>query len=263
MAETSSKTKSSTEKLNFYLLLGIVAFLLLSAIVHYATPVYQARRALNQAENQLQKGLGSVAADTIDPFRHQYVAQERSCRILLKAYYQVKNADRLEWTAQSCLDAGVDIPEVYLGWAAARELFNHDNEAVQILTGAAQKFDRAPAVFYELAQIYRRNKQDEVAVEAYFRAMERDPGDQQLAVNVLAYCMDLKRYEDAKKIAEKVKTLSTDNFEVKLMIARAFIKGGEPKSAEPLVESARAILATKDDATKKRVQQAYSDVLSK
>lgn len=221
----------------------------------------KANRALKKADEQLIAGRGALAAETLDPYRHVIKKDERACKIMISAYYAAHTADRLEWASQACIEAGNELPESYLGLAAAKEFTQRDQEALQILNNAVEKFPDTPDMVYRLGQVLRRNKRDDGAVSAFKEAMRRAPQNQQLALEVLDYLAFLERWQDAAQIARNLKSMQTENPEIKLLLARSLQRGGSPDESRGLVAEAQALLV-KTPRFKEAIEKAYADVLN-
>ena len=234
------------------------AFVLVGMI--YGAFLIQTHFVVKKAEAQLQKGFGALAAETLDSYRFRLRGQEKTCRTLISAYYQSRRLDRLEWAAQACLESGLEMPEAYLGLATVRELTGREGEALQLLSGVLGKFEKIPDIYYEIAQILRRNKRDNEAAAAYMKASERAPENNQFALETLQYLSSLQKWPEARLVADRLKNIQTDNPEVKLFVARALLKGGDRKAAEPLIASARELIEKKPES-KAAFEKAYPDVL--
>ncbi len=220
----------------------------------------RAKRALALAETQLQKGFGALAAETADRYREQLSRQEKGCQVLCAAYFDARRTDRLEWMAQACIENGVELPDVYVALAAARELTGRDNDAIAILNSAATKFEKSPDPFYRLAQIFRRLKRNDAAAAGFTEAMKRAPDNGQLALEAMDFLVSLDKWADAKQIADRIRGAKTDNATVKLLLARVYKRTGDPTSAEALANEARALLSAKPDQ-KEALERAFADVL--
>jgi tetratricopeptide (TPR) repeat protein len=217
------------------------------------------RRAASRAEELLRKGFGAVAADTVDCHRYRLTGSAANCKILIAAYFQSRRVERLEWASQACLEAGHEIPEDYIGLAATREWTGRAQEALQILSEGASKFDKIPDVYYTLAQFFQRNKQDDAAVNAFKQALARAPQDNALAIEALQFFANAKKWSDGKQIAEQLKTVQTDNPEVKVFLARFLIKNGNKAGAKELLDQANELVKAKPEV-RKQLEDRYPDV---
>lgn len=216
---------------------------------------------LTEAEAEIKKGFTALAAETIDPVRDALTSSARGCRALVDAYYGARRPDRLEWASQACITAGVETPEIYLGLAAARELTDRDNEALQLLQTAARKFDKSPDPLYRIAQILRRNKKDSDAADVLLKASERAPENNQLVMEAMEQLAIANRWNEARRMADKIKSVETDSPEIKLLIARALLKGGDPDGARAVVAQARTLMSKRPEI-KAALEQVYGDVLN-
>jgi tetratricopeptide (TPR) repeat protein len=213
-----------------------------------------------KADAQLQKGFGALAAETLDSYRFRLRGKEKSCRLMIAAYYQARRLDRLEWAAQACLESGLEMPEAYLGLATVREMTGREGEALQLLNGILSKFEKIPDIYYEMAQILRRNKKDNEAAAAYMKASERAPENNQFALETLQYLTSLQKWPEAHAVADRLKNIKTDNPEVKLFVARVLLKGGDKAAAEPLIAAARELINKKPES-KAAFEKSYPELL--
>lgn len=221
---------------------------------------YLENRALKTAESQLQRGFPAVAMETLEDYRHSLVDEAESCVTMINTYFQARRVDKLEWVSQACLEAGQDIPEAYLGAAAAHELAGRTGDALTLLDRVAPKFDKIPDIYYRMAQILKRLERKEEAVMAYKKASERAADNQQLTLEALQYFASLERWNDAKLMAVKLKDAKTENPEVKLFIARALLKGGDQEAARKLAGEAKELVKDKPQL-KTVLEKNYSDVM--
>lgn len=241
----------------------IVAPLVVLAVVCasvYGVCALRTKLAIRKAEAALLKGFGAVAADVIDERRHEAVRFEKGCPVMLGAYYQTRRADMLEWAGQACLEAGREIPEVFLALAAAREFTGRDQEALRILGGVAGRFDKIPDIYYRMAQILQRNKQNDAAAATLIRAAERAGNNNQIVLDAVQFLSGIQKWAEAKQLADKLKGTATDDPEVKLVLARALKNGGDAPGAQLLVDQAKGIIAAKPEF-KQAIEQAYPDLL--
>jgi hypothetical protein len=221
----------------------------------------RAHLRLTEAEAQIKKGFTALAAETIDPVRNELTTSPRGCTALMGSYFGAHRADRLEWAAQACITAGVETTDTYIGLAAAKELVGRDGEALQLLQQVTQKFTKSPDPLYRIAQILRRNKKEAEAADVLLKATEIAPDNNQLAMETMEQLSTLQRWSDARHLADKIKAVETDNPEVKLLIARALLKGGDAGGAQTVVAQARTLLEKKPEM-KGALERAYGDVLN-
>lgn len=215
---------------------------------------------LTEAEAQLKKNFAALASESLEPVRYELTSSVRGCQTLVAAYFGAHKADRLEWAAQACISAGIETSDMYVGLAAARELTGQDAEALKILTQVAQKFDKSPDPLYRIAQIYRRNKKDDEATAMLMKAAELAPTNNQLSMEALEALSAAKHWQEARKMADRIKAVESDSIEVKLVIARALLNGGDKEGAQTLVTQARALMEKKPEI-KAAVEHAFQDVL--
>jgi len=218
-------------------------------------------RATLQAEELIKKGFGTLAASQLSPFQRSLVSDERGCGILIASNFLARKSETLDWASQACLEAGINIPDAYIGLAAVREFSGQDNEALQILNQVASKFEKTPDIYLRMATIFRRAKNNDGAAQAYLKAAERAPQNNQLSLDILQFMSEQNRWQDALQFANKLRTVETDNAEVKLVIARALFKGGDQGSAKLLVDQAKALIEKKPEI-KPVIERAYADVLN-
>jgi tetratricopeptide (TPR) repeat protein len=240
---------------------AILGFTVLAGGAVWGVETLQEWRALKLADQQLQKGFGALAAETLTPYRKSLTKSEKGCQEMISAFFQARKTEVLEWASQACLEGGHEIPEAYIGIAAVREFTGRDQDALQVLNGVVGKFDKSPDIYYRMAQILRRLKRDNEAVVAYQKAVERAPQANQLVMDSLEYFSSLNRWSEARAMAEKIKDVQTDSPEVKLVIARALQRGGDKGAAESVVAAAKALLDKKPEL-KQAIEQNYNDVLN-
>ncbi len=241
------------------ILIGVVAVAAAGYGATQGVCHFNSRRALTKAEDQLKKGFAALAADTLDKYRHMIVKRDRGCQVLLAAYYTTRNSEKLEWTAQACLEAGKETPDVFLGLAAVREMTGRDQDALRILNSALGKFESSPDLYYQMAQIFRRNRSHDMALRALGEASKRAPQNQQMVLEILEYTSSLGKWAEARKAADTLKSAKSDNPEIKLVMARAIEQGGDPSGAKVLVDEALGMLKGKDEL-KAQLERLYPDV---
>lgn len=259
-ARQSSQSSQRKPGKAAYVAFGATA-LALAGGATYGFARYAYSRALTLAAEYTDKGFGALAAETIDPYRRRAVKDSRGCQVALGAYFVARQADRLEWAAQSCLNAKIEIIETYLGLAAAREFKGQDREALQLLAQSAAQFEKLPDFHYRMAQILRRLNQHAEATQTYLRTLERSPENNQIAMEALTYLSLQENWSEAGKIAARLKSVPTEDPEVKLVIARALMRSGDTPSAQTVVAEAKAILGRKP-ASAGSLDSAYADVFA-
>jgi hypothetical protein len=233
---------------------------LLIALGAWGASALETKLAISRAEKLLQKGYGSLAAETIDHHRKSAVSYKNGCSVMVGAYFASRHLERLEWAAEACLEAGKDSPDVYLGLAAHRELTGREAESLRILTSVAGKYDQIPDIYFRIAQILMRNKSNDAAAQYMLKATERAQGANQIVVEALQFFSSVQKWNEAKLMADRLKSAPTEDPELKLLIARALKNGGDAAGAQAVADQARGMIATKGDI-KTAMERAYSDVL--
>lgn len=213
-------------------------------------------------ENYLTSGYGALAADLVDWFKYGMRTSPRSCQAMIASYFQARNAEKVEWAAQACMSAGYEMPAVYIGLSTNRELTGRETEALQILMNGASKFDKSPDIHIQLAKLFKKLKRNDEAAEYYFKATEEAPQAGQLAMDALEFLVSIQKWADARVIAERIKGAATESAEVKLIIAKALIHGGNETSGKSVLEEAKNLLAKAPQNQRKLIEQAYADLLS-
>lgn len=255
--------KSSRKKWHKVLILSLV-LIFLGGTAAWGICWFATKRAMARAEEQLKKGYGALAVETLDCYRRGLIRRDQGCKLLIEAYFQARRTERLEWASQACLEAGKEFPEAYLGLAAVREWVGRDREAVQILAQAVGKFDQVPDLYYRIGQIFLKNKNDVDAAIALSKAAERGPQNNQLQLEALEVLSRVQKWEEARKFATRLKDVKTESPEVILVIARALQKGGDPLSVEPLLKKAKELISKEPNPqVKAALKKGYSDLLGK
>jgi tetratricopeptide (TPR) repeat protein len=237
---------------------GVVAVV---AVAIWGAEWGRARLRLREAEALLGKGFATLAAERLEGVRSTIASSERGCKALIAAYLGAHQPERLEWASQACITAGIETTDTYIGLAAAKEIIGQDNDALRILEGVAKKFDKSPDPLYRIAQIYRRNKKTAEAADVLAKAADLAKDQPQLSMEAMEAYSEAQRWDSARKFADRIKGVSTDNPEVKLMISRAMLKGGDREGARALALEARKLMDAKPQL-KQALEQAYSDVLN-
>ena len=215
---------------------------------------------LSEAEAQLKKNFAALASESLEPVRYELTSTLRGCQALVSAYYGSHRPERLEWAAQACITAGIETPDIYVGLAAARELAGQDADALKILDQISKKFEKSPDPLYRIAQIYRRNKKTSEAAEVLLKAAELAPSNNQLSMETLEMLSQEQRWSDARKIADRIKSVESDNPEVKLIIARALNHGGDTAGSQALVTQARALLDKRPEL-RSGIERGFPDLM--
>jgi tetratricopeptide (TPR) repeat protein len=220
---------------------------------------YRTKITQSVIELALEKGYPAVAADEADKKRELLLETPEGCALMIDSFFRGRMLQKLDWASQACLARGHSIVEGYLGWAAVRTFENRENEALSILQEAAQKFEKSAAVYLRMAEIFRKNKNEDSAVQAYAMAIQRAPDDIALALNTLEYFRLIKRTELVKQLSLRLKDFKTTQPEVKMIIARALKESGEPSQASKLVEEAKEMTKENPDAFT-RLAQNYPEL---
>lgn len=217
------------------------------------------RHTVKKAQAALDKGFSALAAEELECHRKCLTTKEADCRLLINTYFSARMAQRLEWATQACINKGIEIPESYIGLAAAKEMNGRLDEALRVLGGVAEKFKDIPDIYYRMAQLLVRQENHAAAVMAFQKVVEKAPNNGPIVLEVLDYFARLKAWAQAKPVAEKLKTAETDNPAVKLLIARVFKNTGDEAGAKAMVEQAKPLL---DKAPNKaELEKGYADVL--
>ncbi|MBL7716417.1 MAG: tetratricopeptide repeat protein [Bdellovibrionales bacterium] len=239
-----------------------IGLILLSGIgygSYYGIQTVRVSMATTDAQESLARGFPAVAADNVEGDRYLMLSKVNSCATMIDAYFRARAFGRLEWASQACLNAGHTIVEAFLGLSAVRAAEGRDEDALSILRDAIQTFPKNPVIFVRIAELFRKNKNDNAAIQAYQAAMERAPDDAALGLNTLEYFRALKKPELVKPLATRLKGVKSEQPEVKLVIARALKETGDTAGVDQMIREADA-LASKNPQLKAALQKAYSDV---
>jgi tetratricopeptide (TPR) repeat protein len=215
---------------------------------------------LNQAEEHIGKNFHMLAAELLDPVRENLTRDERACKALVNAYFGARMNSRLEWASEACISRGIEAPEVIVGLSAAWEQTGRMEAAIQLLSGAAEKFKSSPEFSHRLGMIYQGQKNTDLAVQNFLEAHRRAPGLAKLALDYLVFFAQNQRWSEASVVAESLKDAQTEDPEVKLLIARAFQRTGRAEAARAQTEIARTLL---DKAPNKKdaLMRNFADLL--
>jgi tetratricopeptide (TPR) repeat protein len=227
--------------------------------IGYGAFAWHFSRTVKNAEAAMAKGFPAVAAESLEWHRTCMTSNEKNCRTLLSVYFGARMPQRLEWASQACLNAGIEIPESYIGLSAARDLSGRPQEAAQILASVAEKFKDIPDIYYRLAQLLARLENSDAALGSYSQAIQRAQNNPQIALEAIEYASKLKAWSRAKPMAESIKAVQTDNPAVKLLLARVFKNAGDSVSAKAMVAEAQPMM--EKSPNKDQIAKAFSDVL--
>lgn len=214
------------------------------------------------ADRLLAKGFGTLAADSMRPYRMLLSHRMQGCRMLISAYFQARDTEQLDRVSQTCLENGVNIPEPYIGLGAVREFTGRDQDALQLLAQVLPNFEKVPDIHLRMGIILRRLKNVDPAIQAYARAAETAPANAQLQVDTLAFMAEQNRWKDALPVANRLRETQTENAEVKLLVARALAKNGDQGSAQMLAEQANGLMSKLQAQAKDYLDRNYADVLA-
>jgi|GEM_PF-5668885 len=251
--------ESVIEKRNVLRTAGIAATLAILWLLIWGGELWRAQRAYIRAQGQMERGLHALAVDTLDDFRAAMVDRPERCKLLLAAYVQTRRMDRIEWAAQACFDNGNEIIEVPIALAIHHELTGRVDEGVQILSAATQKFGKGPEIYAALAQLLKRQKRD--ASLAFKLAAERAGDNLQLILDAAIYLGSVNQWAEAKPLADALKVKKIDNPEVKLFLARVFLKSGDSTSSRVLYADAMALAGSKPEVLAALTKE-YGDVIA-
>lgn len=242
-------------------LIGLVVVILVIGVGCLAYGKIQQRRAITHAEAQLKKGFGALAAETVDRYRHHLVKSADHCKTLLTAYSAARRVDRLEWASEACLDNNVQTIEVYEGLASAEDQLGRDGDAIQVLNAAAEKFPKSPDPWVNMAKVFQKNKDMAHAGAALMKGIELAGSDHQLELQGLQFFASENRWNEAKQLADRLKAVQTDNPQVKLLIARALLKGGDKAGSKDQAAMAKEMMAKIPAEQQEALKKAFADVL--
>jgi tetratricopeptide (TPR) repeat protein len=227
----------------------------------WSVSLIRAKLALRRADSAMKQGFGAIAAEEIDPFRQDVIHLDGGCQLLVASYYNSRRLERLEWSVQSCLRAGKESPDIYMGLAGHRELTGREEEAFKILESAAKKYDAIPDFYQRMGTMLLRNKNQEAAATMLLKAAERTEGTNQSLVDTLQLLISLKKWPQAKLLADRVKSSPTKGAGIKLLIARALKEGGDQTGAQVFIDQAKELLASESPENKKALETEYFDLL--
>jgi len=240
---------------------GVILVISLFLGIVFSAQALMLRRATAKARFALEMGRPAVASEWVDPYRFQLARTEKGCQALLDTYLAAKSPGNLAWTSEACLDSGIENPEIHMGLALSREMSGADQDAILILEAATKKFEKVPGLVLRIAQILKRNKNQEGATLYYSKAMELAPDNENIALESLGYFLESRQDESARLVATKLKNAKTDNPEVKLVIARGLLRGGDATGAKMITEEAVGLVAT-NTQLRQRLQSSYPDLLT-
>ncbi|HTL11754.1 MAG TPA: hypothetical protein VL588_04665 [Bdellovibrionota bacterium] len=236
----------------------------LGAVTFWAFDQVLAHRAVVRAQQDLRRGFASLAADRIDSHRYALTDSDEGCKTLTQAYTGAHRADRLEWSAQACLDGHHEVPEVFLGQAAAREWLGDEQGATELYERGGTRFSSNADFPWAVARIRARAHDKNGAVASYAEAVRRAPGDPRLLGDALTYLVRARAWAQAKDAAEKVAALSDMDCTAGLLLQAAHVLNatGGGDMARGLVERAAPRLDASGTVEKDRLVTQYGGLLS-
>ena len=261
MSKKNAFKKLKTFKPSAAYAIGAATLLFISAGL-WALTAIRAQLLLRDGEEQLKDGFAALAAESLDPVRTALIREKRGCAALVAAYTGAHRPERLEWAAQACMSSGIDSPEIEVGLAAARELAGHDEDALKILKNVALKFNKSAAPLYEAGQILRRDKKVAEAVGYLKRAADLEPSNSLYCLDALRALSEAQIWNEARRIAEQIKNVATNEPETRLIIATALLRGGDRDGAMAQATQAIQLLPSKDTDTRETLEQTYPEALA-
>lgn len=245
------------------LLPGVIAVVMgLVFAAAWGVPRLQARSALDRAADLRARGFTALALEALRPHEEALSRTAEGCRELSDLIFQAGEAVSLQATAERCLSNGVQTPEVVIGLAASRELRNDDQTALNILNGALKQFKESPDLPFRMGVILRRNKNTEGAANAFSLAASLAPKNAQLQLNIVRILAELEAWKKAAEAAARIKDEKTEDPEVKLVLARVFLRAGDSETARQTLGSAKSLLSRVDDNRSQQLRRAYEDVFA-
>lgn len=248
------------ESANSMKLAGIFVVVLVGVVATLTYSVTAQRRAVIRAQQEVKKGFGMLAAETVDPYREKLVKSEEGCKAAVMAYAAGRRVDRLEWAGEACIEHGIETMEVYEGLASAADLSGRDNDAIQVLSVAAQKFPKSAEPYFNMAKVYQKNKDENHAVAALLKTVELSGENHQLQLDTLQYLASVNRWTEAKQVADRLKLIDTDNPEVRLLLARTYLKAGDKVAAQEQVARGKELMGKRPADQQSNLKKIYSDV---
>lgn len=219
-------------------------------------------RAITVADGYLQKGFGALAADTLHPYRETLTSSTKNCSMLIGAYYLSHSAEKLEWASQSCISHEIHTPDSYMGLAASLQFTGREEEALKFLTQVSPKFDKVGDLDFQIAEIYRKNRKEDLATKYYVSATEKSQQNASMNMKALEFLVANRKWDNARVIAERLKNEKTESPDVKLIIARAFKNAGDEASAKTAVLQAKDLMGKMASEERAIVERTFSDELS-
>lgn len=259
MLKKASKSLPKSLRIGIYA--GISAGVL--ALGSWALLEVAALRALNRAQDYLSKGFSALAGSEARSYRAFLSKSESGCRTLIASLIQARYLEDLEWSVQSCTYHKVEIPEVYLGLAFHRESAGSDPDALTILRKGMARFPQNPEFDLRAAKIYLRLKPVNMQkiTEHLNRAGSIAPGDAQMNLNIMEYFSSVKDWPNARKYAERIRSVPKSAPSAKLLLSRVLANSGDPIGAKVAADEAKTLIASLSENERKTLEIQYSDVL--
>lgn len=249
---------STADKIKKYAPLAVISILSIVALI-WGANVFRAKHAIQEARDLMQSGYAALAAEKLDPLRHRIVETKDGCSALIGAYYRARQTDRLQWAAEACMRAGKSGLEAFIALAGVQEFSGRNDEALNILGQAFQRFGPSTDLYYRIAVVQAREKNVDAAVRAFVNAASSAGNNYQILMEALQYCSRSAHWKEASQIANQLRTAPTADPEVKLIIARALRNGGDNAGASTAISEAISMLEQKPDQ-RKLLEARYTDV---
>lgn len=220
----------------------------------------QLRSAKKVMKLALDKGYPAVAADTAENRRELLANDGEGCALMIDAFFRARIVTRLDWASQMCMANGLNIVETFLGLSAVRSFEGRDQEAINVLQEGLRIYPDSAPIYVRMAEIFRKNKNENLALQAFVTAVQKAPTDLALALNAYQYFQTLKKTELMKQLAQRMKTAETTQPEVKLVIARTLKETGDMEGSKQLASQGLA-LAAKNPQLVAALSKSYADVV--
>lgn len=243
-----------------FIIAGVSAAIIIALAATISVARY--KRTVTRAEKLLSQGFSAVALEELKYHRKRMFKTEKGCSLYISVAFHARKFEQLEVASQSCLEKGIDIPEVYLGQAAVYEGMNRENDALQVLSNGLRRHGKVASLHFKIGQILLRQKNQDGGVTALITASRLGPKNLELLVEILSVLTKIPKWKEAREVADLVRVLDTDNPSIKLLAARALQNGGDPMGAENLVSQAKQLLVDREPATKAAIEESYKDVLA-
>lgn len=210
-----------------------------------------------------EKGFMVLAAETLQPYREILSYSARGCRALLQANYEGRFLDRAEWAAESCLNHGHEISEAYVALAGVRESTGREEEAMQILRAASERFREDATVQYKLARLLVKAGRLPEALNYMNQAAAKVPQNIGVQVETLAFMIQQKEYALARSVVERLKSVPPKDLNAiaRMLMAEVLVKLGDAGSAKELAQQAGPEWKTMQPAQQERVRKVAPEAV--